>query len=499
MTLTVETPELFTKTYNPLTCEVTVTTRLTLHDYERVTPWRIWEKLKDYARLMQGKKLIFVGATAAGGGVAIMRMTLIPLLRMLGVDARWYVLKPNMAAFKVTKGKFHNVLQNVAGPGVELTAADRSVYELWIKECAVSLAQPLSEVDVIVIDDWQPSLLIPYIKGDERHAGFNPGAKILFRDHIQTEGALMGTPGTPQHTTWHYIWGHNRVSDADLFIVHPKDEFVPPDVPDHKVVFMPATCDLLDDLNRPLSEAETREGIAFINGQLAINEGQKPIDSTRPYIVLIARFDPSKGMPQGMASYALARQMLVDLGVPLSRIPQLVVVGNGSIDDPEGLPVLAEIMRLRREVYADIMDDIKVGRVPHNDMAINALIGGALLALQPSTKEGFESRVTDAILQSVPVLGSNQGGIPLQIFEGQSGHILDPYDIKQWAARIVEFVTDVNKRAYMREQTGLLAKSHNYQFTTIPNAVNWLYLAHTALINSAFEGNRRWAFELAMV
>lgn len=496
----------YSKLHDPDTLEVHVQSRVTIEDYEAITPSEDMERLKNYAKEMEGKEIIFVNATAAGGGVAIMRAPLVHLLNSLGVKARWFALRPDEEKkfFDVTKQKFHNVLQDVAKPGTRLTEEDKELYHEVINENAEALREPLSSADVIVIDDWQPSGLIPHLKGGsittsqgiEQREGLNPDAIIIFRDHIHTEGELMGTPGTPQHTTWEFIWKNNRVNEADAFVVHPKDEFVPPDVPDEKVVFMPATADLLDDLNRPLSPVELEEGRDFINGQLASNENQKPLDLSRPYIVLIARFDPSKGMPQGMEAYAKARSKMHEEGVQENQLPQLVVLGNGSIDDPDGIPLLEEMMRLRREVYDTIKDDIKVARVPHNDRAINALLKGATLALQPSTKEGFESRVTDAILQGVPVIGSDRGGIPLQIAEGKSGYVADPHDTDRWANLMSEFVTDVPKYESLRKSTAELAISNNYRFTTIPNALRWLGLSLELRKNPDFEGNRKSVEEL---
>lgn len=492
------------------TYEVHVKSYVTLADYERITPPEDMARLKQYAEIMQGKELLFVNATASGGGVAIMRAPAVHLFNLLGVKARWYALKPGAADekqfFDVTKKKFHNVLQAVSAPDVRLNDEDEAIYSKVIDANAEVLREPLRTADVIVIDDWQPAGLIPHLKGYDEpqadgstvyHLGINPTAKILFRDHIQTEGQLMSTPGTPQHTTWDFIWRQNRVNEADVFVTHPMDEFVPPDVPENKVIFMPATGDLLDDLNRPLTVAEKREGIAFINQQLAANQGQKPLDLSRPYIVLIARFDPSKGMSQGLAAYARARREdLRAKDVSEEDMPQFVIVGNGSIDDPDGLPELQKMMDLRAE-YDDIKDDIKIARVPHNDRAINALLKGAKLALQPSIKEGFESRVTDAILQGVPVIGSNRGGIPLQIVEGESGHVVDPYDTAKWTELITELLTDTARYNALKKRTSELAITNNYRFTTIPNALRWLGLSIEALSNPDIQGNRRWVEDLA--
>lgn len=478
----------YSKLHDPETLEVHVQSRVTLEDFEAVTPKEDMAQLDEYARQMQGKKIVFINATAAGGGVAIMRAPLVHLLRLKGIDAHWYALIPDEEKkfFDITKQKFHNVLQDVAQPGTELTEEDKAFYHEVVDENAKVLEEPLRAADVIVIDDWQPSGLIPHIKDR-----LNPEATILFRDHIHTEGELMGTPGTPQHTTWKFIWDENRVKDADVFITHPKDEFVPPDVPDQKVVFMPATGDLLDDLNRPLSPEEMEDGLAFINHQLACNEDQKPLDLSRPYIVLIARFDPSKGMPEGMESYAKARKKILDAGVSEADLPQLVVLGNGSVDDPDGMPLLSQMMDLRREKYAEIKDDLKIARVPHNDRAINALLKGARIALQPSTKEGFESRVTDAILQGVPVIGSDRGGIPLQIVEGESGFVANPYDTDRWSDLISELIIDEPRYNTLQKKTAELAITKNYSFTTIPNALRWLGLSLEVRKNPDFHGGRR--------
>jgi glycosyltransferase involved in cell wall biosynthesis len=496
--------DVYAKIYDPADpttqCEVLVESSVTLEDYEAVTPPEDMARLREYAEPLEGKKVVRINATAAGGGVAIMNAPWVNMMRGLGVDAHWHAMKPSPEAAQVTKGLFHNVLQDVADPDARLSEEDKAVYEDWIDENAELLNEPLRTADVIIIDDWQPSGLIPRIRGyDEEtedgtihHLGLNPSATIIFRDHIHTEGELMGTPGTPQHTTWDYLWNHNRISEADVFVAHPRDEFVPPDVPGEKVVFMPATCDVLDDLNRDITDEERQAGLAFINEQLAQNGNQAPLDLDRPYIVLIARFDESKGMPQGMDAYARARQRMIDQGVSEADLPQFVLLGNGSADDPSGPVMLNEMMRLRSEQPADIQDDLKIVRVPHNDVAINTLLKGAKIALQPSTKEGFESRVTDAILQGVPVIGSDRGGIPLQIVEGKSGHVIDPYDTEAWAERIVGLMTDDEAYDAMRRSTRELAEAKNYAFTTVPNVVRWLWLSNPDNTGPDFHGGRRW-------
>lgn len=474
--------------------EVIVDSTVTLEDIEAITPYEDFVLLKALAEPLRDRKVMRINSTAAGGGVAIMNTPWVHTMRLLGIDAHWHALALNKATAKVTKGKFHNVLQNVEEEGTVLTEEDKLTYESCLKDNLPKLIHPIRQADSIIIDDWQPSGLIPFIKGNQTVPGLNKRAQLLFRDHIQTEGELMSTPGTAQNITWQYLWHHNRIKDADVFITHPKEEFVPPDVPDQKAVYMPATCDLLDDLNRALTEDEMKSAFEFINNQLFLNDKQSPIDLSRPYIVLVARFDESKGMSEGLESFAKAWQSLVSLGLDKSRVPQFVIIGNEAADDPSGEVQLNKVMKLR-QMYYQIKDDIKVARLPHNDIAINALLKNAKLTLQPSIKEGFESRVTDSIIQGVPVIGSNRGGIPLQIVEGKSGYVIDPKLTSKWAETITELMTNDLTYRRLKRTTLECAKNESYKFTTVSNILRWLWLLNPKNTGKDFSGNKLWVDE----
>src|SRR5207302_384052 len=82
----------------------------------------------------------------------------------------------------------------------ELTQEDKDIYDTWINENASAFEDVFRQAHVIVIDDPQPSGLIPYIKQA------NPDAKIIYRSHIQIVGSLASQPGTPQRTTWSFLW-----------------------------------------------------------------------------------------------------------------------------------------------------------------------------------------------------------------------------------------------------------------------------------------------------
>lgn len=463
--------------------EVLVSELVTLEDYQKTASSEDFALLQGLTEALRGKNLAFINATPQGGGVALMRHALIRLLRLLEVDAHWYVLQPDKDVFDITKSKFHNVLQAVANPDVVLTDADKALYETWIQKNAQMLDEVFRGADVVVIDDPQPSGLIPYIK----HV--NPQAKILYRSHIQIVARLASMAGTSQHVTWSYLW--NNIQHANYFISHPMSMFIPSEVPAHKILYMPATTDPLDGLNKPLSDEQISIYLRMFN-RILVEHHQLPLEADRPYIVQIARFDPSKGIPDVIEAY---RQLRVKLEEHMQPVPQLVIAGVGSVDDPDGVPIYNYVMQLLASPhYAHLASDVKVARLPHRDQLLNALLRKAHIALQLSIKEGFEVKVTEALMKGKPVVAYNVGGIPLQIQEGISGHLVEAGETSRVADLLFDLLTDCGKY----QQMSKAAVEHaGKDYLTVPNAICWLYLAHLLINCEGLKGDYQWVRALA--
>src|SRR3989344_4154280 len=164
--------------------EVNVSYLVQLRAYEKITDRHDFEQLMALADQFKSNngRLIFFSSTARGGGVALMRHALIRLYRLLGVKAHWHVMSnSDNAVFGVTKKKFHNVLQSIAPPDVVLTDQDIAIYEHWIKKNVRSFTPLIKKSDIIVIDDPQPSGMIPHIRR------IHTRAKIIYRSHIHLE------------------------------------------------------------------------------------------------------------------------------------------------------------------------------------------------------------------------------------------------------------------------------------------------------------------------
>ncbi|QBD77695.1 glycosyltransferase [Ktedonosporobacter rubrisoli] len=463
--------------------EVQVAELVALQDYQKTAPEQDFSLLTGIAEKLRGKKLVFINATPRGGGVALMRHALIRLLRLLQVDAHWYVLLPKKEAFDITKTKFHNVLQAVAHPETVLSTEDKALYEAWIRENATAMEPVFKQADVVVIDDPQPAGLIPFIKQ------INPRAKIIYRSHIQIVGKLASQPGTAQYTTWQFLW--EKIRAADYFVSHPMTMFIPEDVPAEKIFFMPATTDPLDGLNKELTAGQMAIYMQHFQALLRA-EGQMPLDETRPYIIQIARFDPSKGIPDVLEAYRTLRERLLQ---QQKTIPQLIITGNSSIDDPDGAPVYAAVREmLRAEPFAQFAEDVKVVRLPHCDQILNTLLRNSKIALQLSIKEGFEVKVTEALMKGKPVIAYKVGGIPLQIEDGVTGYLVEVGNTAQVAEHLYELLTDEQQ---YQQMSAAAAERANKDYLTVANAICWLYLAHQLLTDEPLDGQYQWVKALA--
>ena len=82
---------------------------------------------------------------------------------------------------------------------------------------------------------------------------------------------------------------------------------------------------------------------------------------------------------------------------PKRNVQQLVICGQSSIDDPDGSLVYDQAMNQIHGSYSDLEEDIVVVRLGPSDQILNAILSLSTVALQLSTREGFEVKVSEAL------------------------------------------------------------------------------------------------------
>ncbi|PIL30497.1 hypothetical protein GSI_07197 [Ganoderma sinense ZZ0214-1] len=439
--------------------------------YRQAVSKGTWNSVIKLADELREKKIKmgFFSSTPQGGGVALMRHALIRFLTLLDVDCAWYVPNPSPSVFRTTKNN-HNILQGVADPNLRLTKESKEGFDSWILKNGLRWTAeggPLAEggVDIAFVDDPQMPGLIPLIKR------VRPDLPIIYRSHIEIRSDLVHVAGSPQEEVWKYLW--NNIQHADMFISHPVNKFVPSDVPSEKLALLGAATDWHDGLNKHLDQWDSQYYMGEFR-QLCIKEKMNELGwPARDYIVQIARFDPSKGIPNVIDSYARFRKLMAEKQ-PDVEPPQMLICGHGAVDDPDASIIYDQTIQLIHSKYAEYAKDFVVMRCPPSDQLLNALMDNSKFALQLSTREGFEVKVSEALHAGKPVVACRTGGIPLQIVHGKSGYLCTPGD----NAAVAQHMFDLYTNDELYDTMSEYARTHvSDEVGTVGNATAWMYLA----------------------
>ena len=340
-----------------------------INDYAAVAGQGTIDELYFLADRLKGKVIQHINSTAVGGGVAEILSRMVPLLKQLGVDVRWDVIKGNEKFFAITKN-MHNALH---GAAVQISREDLQFFV----EVNQENAQEMSfSNDIVFVHDPQPIGLVAKRK--------EIGKKWVWRCHIDfTE---------PDTAVLNFLKQYIEQYDCAVFSAPAFSRSLA--IPQ---VLISPSIDPLSDKNKELPP----EVIDTILGQFNI-------DQQRPIVTQISRFDYLKD-PVGVVEVYRQVKKYVDC--------QLVLAGGGATDDPEGMKVLEEV----RSAAAEDPDIHIIFLPPASDIEINALQRASSVVLQKSLKEGFGLTVAEALWKGRPVIASAVGGIPLQIAHKHSG------------------------------------------------------------------------------
>ncbi|KAK2831918.1 hypothetical protein FQN49_007036 [Arthroderma sp. PD_2] len=466
----------------------------TLSDYEKTVGERTWRAVMKYAADMKERnvKIAFFSSTPQGGGVALMRHALVRFSNVLGTDIKWFVPRPRPGVFRITKNN-HNILQGVADPGQRLTEQNKKDLTDWILANAnrywFGKGGPLEPperggADIIIIDDPQMPGLIPLIKE------VTPDRPVIYRSHIQVRSDLIDDPTSPQAECWKYFW--DSICQADLFISHPVEAFVPHNVPRESVGYMPATTDWLDGLNKSMDDWDIGYYGRVFNGKCR-EIGMTTIDFPKDeYIVQVARFDPSKGIFDVLKSYAKFYELIKD--VPHVSVPKLLICGHGSVDDPDGALIYDSVIEYLANELKHLKSMICVIHIPPSDQILNVVLSKARIALQLSTREGFEVKVSEALHKGKPVIATMAGGIPLQVQDGKNGFLVEVGDTNAVAKHLYDLWTDDDLYDRISEYA---LHSVSDEVSTVGSALSWLYLASSMTRGDKCKPHGRWVNDMA--
>jgi trehalose synthase len=398
-----------------------------LADYTHIVGRQLVEEIRELAAPLAGKRVVHLSATAFGGGVSEILYTLIPLMRDVGLEVEWQVIYGREEFFNATK-LMHNALQ---GNPQDLTSEQ---WDTWRQYNEMNARELSDGWDVCIVHDPQPAALHSLVPEKAR--------SWVWRCHIDVS--------TPNPATLEQLLPYIVTYPASLFHVAA---YVP-DGLDGGVHIVPPAIDPLAPKNMALS----REDAVFVCRQFGI-------DTERPLITQVSRFDPWKDPIGVIDAYRIVKAEQPDV--------QLALVGSMASDDPEGWDFYNSTL-----AHADGDPDVHILNNFNNVGAIevNAFQSLSDVVIQKSTKEGFGLTVSEALWKGRPFIGGNVGGIPLQVTDGVTGYLVDT--VEECGGRIMDILSDPG----LGRSLGLSGKEHvRANFLTPRYLRDYLKIFHEVL------------------
>lgn len=383
-----------------------------LEKYREIVGKKVINEIYSLSENLKDRRILMVNSTAKGGGVAEILKSLVPLMNELGIKTKWLVLEGDESFFRTTK-KFHNSLQ---GESDENIINGIKNYQNFYRDKLENLNPEIidylkntSHSDIIVIHDPQPLGLIKYKKED--------GSKWIWRFHLDLSN--------PHKELWSFV--ENLANKYDKIIVS-KEDFIKGDKEKYKIIC--PSIDVFSDINKEISDEEIKRTLE-----------EKNIPTDKPIICQVGRLDKWKNPIGVIKAYRLVKK---DIDC------RLVFVYNGSKDDPEGEVMHDKLLNVIEE-YGDKEIHLVKGDDP---LVVNTMQRVSSVVLQKSIKEGFALTVSEALWKATPVIGTNVGGIPLQIEHGKNGFLVELNEneeehIKETANLIKELLTNKEKAEKM--------------------------------------------------
>ncbi len=362
-----------------------------LEDYRGIVSDEVISSIYRKAKRLYDRHILHINSTYQGGGVAEILASLVPLMNDVGIDAGWRILHGNPDFFTITK-KFHNALQ---GEPINFTRMKKELYTRTVRDFSIYTH---IDHDCIIVHDPQPLPLIQYYKKRQ---------PWIWRCHIDLS--------EPHIDLWEFLKGFMLKYDAIIF---SSEKYKKPDLPVDQRIINPAI-DPLSLKNKELSAQDITKYVC-----------KAGIPDDKPLITQVSRMDPWKD-PLGLLDvYGHVRE---------KADCRMVYCYDMATDDPEGVEVLTKFTR-KAKSQIDSGDVILV--MGNNDILVNAVQRASTVIVQKSIREGFCLAVTEALWKGKPVVGSNVGGIPIQIQDGENGYLVDPGDTEGFADRIAEILKD---------------------------------------------------------
>jgi len=355
-----------------------------LSDYDQFISSSLKKEIEQYAAKVKGTRVLTINATPWGGGVAEILHSMVPLMNSVGIEVEWDFIKTNYAPFFEITKSIHNQFQ---GEQSKLTQHQKYIYRNINEDIAKAIVAKKDNFDLFWVHDPQPVASWP-MANDMVSGDIGPAA---WRCHIDTSN--------PSKDTWAFLKPYIKRYENKIFTMK---QYAGKDIQQFPISVFTPTIDPLDTKILPVAKDKSQKLLQKFG-----------IDTTRPIVTQISRFDIWKDPWGVIDAYRKAKREIKDL--------VLVLVGPLALDDPEAMDVHTKLLKYVEGIssHEDIQIERDIFILTNQDgflfKELDALYTAADIVVQKSLVEGFGLVVTEANWKEKPVIGGDTGGIRHQI------------------------------------------------------------------------------------
>lgn len=377
--------------------------------------FKIYQNILEIAKKIKNQKIIHINSTAYGGGVAELLRSQVISEKKLGLKSHWLTIEAPKSFFVITK-KIHNLLQ---GKNDLLTEKEKILYLTINKKLGKLLRYFCQRFKsgIIIIHDPQPLPLISFIP-----TKFFP----ILRLHIDLS--------SPNPTTMEFFRPY-IMKYRFVVISNPEYRKSMYWLPKSKIKIIMPAIDPLSLKNKSMN-LNTANRILEAHG----------INTTKPIITQISRFDPWKDPLGVIRAYYLAK----------NKIPNLQLVLAGFFfakDDPEAKDIFEKVKKhAKNDPDIHLFSNPKQLKNTSNDIFINALYTASTLIIQKSIREGFGLTITEAMWKEKPVIAGITSGTSIQIKNRKNGILVESPE------KAAKAIINLIKKEELRKKLGKAAK-----------------------------------------
>jgi phosphatidylinositol alpha-1,6-mannosyltransferase len=165
------------------------------------------------------------------------------------------------------------------------------------------------------------------------------------------------------------------------------------------------------------------------------------VSEDRQSVLVLSRLDPRKGIDKAIRAFARTDE----------TDAELLIAGTGRLESS------------LKDLAADlgVADDVSfLGFVP--DEELPTLYSSVELFVLPSEYEGFGIVFMEAMACGTPVIGTEVGGIPTAVDDGETGYLVPRDGVDELAARMEELLSDPVAYERMAESSESWASDHEW-------------------------------------